>query len=178
MTANKPLRILILGSWHDETAKRFSKETEELGRLIFEKGHIPVIAPGSGIYGAVGVAYRNAGGNKSVGYYPSEEARAKVGEIYTFEPDEKVMVNEDYPTRNLRQVQGSDAIIAIAGRTGTVTDFISGATDYALPCAYLRRSSVNMDMLMEFDGIKNKPNVFIGDTVASLLDFVEKYGSK
>jgi len=26
---------------------------------------------------------------------------------------------------------------------------------------------------MEFDGIKGKPNVFIGDTVESLVDFVE-----
>ncbi|MBI3671675.1 hypothetical protein HY249_02680 [Candidatus Azambacteria bacterium] len=170
----KPLRILILGSWHDDIAAKFSKETEELGRLIFERGHIPVVAPGGGIYGAVGVAYRNAGGKKSVGYYPSEEARAKVGEVYAFEPDEKVMVGEDYPTRNLRQVQGSDAIIAIAGRTGTMTDFIYGVVDYEIPCAYLRGSSKNMDALVELDNIKGKPNLFVGDTVESLLDFVER----
>lgn len=30
----KPLRILILGSWHDDIAKQFTKETEELGMLI------------------------------------------------------------------------------------------------------------------------------------------------
>lgn len=171
----KPLRILILGSWHDETAKQFTKETEELGRLIFEHGHIPLVGPGGGIYGAVGTSYRRAGGAKSVGYYPSEEARAKVGEIYTFEPDEKIMVEEDYPTRNLRQTQGADAIIAIAGRTGTMTDFISGVTDYALPCAYLKGSSHNMDTLVELDGIKGQPNLFVGETVESLLDFVEKF---
>jgi predicted Rossmann-fold nucleotide-binding protein len=169
----KPLRILILGSWHNEIAEHFSKETEELGRLIFERGHIPVVAPGAGIYGAVGAAYRKAGGKKSVGYYPSETARAKVGEVYAFEPDEKIMVEEDYPTRNLRQVQGSDAIIAIAGKTGTMTDFISGVADYELPCAYLRGSSKNMDALVELDGIKGKLNVFVGDTVELLLDFVE-----
>ncbi|MCR4284330.1 MAG: hypothetical protein NUV64_03425 [Parcubacteria group bacterium] len=171
----KPLRILILGSWHNDIARQFTKETEELGKLISEREHIPVVAPGAGIYGAVGAAYRRAGGTKSVGYYPREEARAKVGEVYTFEPDEKIMVEEDYPTRNLRQVQGSDAIIAIAGRTGTMTDFISGATDYALPCAYLKGSSHNMDTLVELDGIKGKPNVFVGDTVESLLNFVEKF---
>lgn len=172
---NKSLRILILGSWHDDTAKRFSRETEELGRFLFERGHTPVIAPGGGIYGAVGTAYRRAGGAKSIGYYPSESARVKVGETYTFEPDVKVMVEEDYPTRNLRQVQGSDAVVAIAGKTGTVTDFISAATDYALPCAYLQGSSKNMDLLMEFDGIKGKPNVYAGNSPASLLDFVEQY---
>lgn len=170
----KSLHILILGSWHDNIAKQFLKETEELGRSIFKRGHIPIIAPGDGIYGAVGAAYRRAGGTKSIGYYPSEAARVKVGEIYVFEPDEKIMVEEDYPTRNLRQVQGSDAIIAIAGKTGTVTDFISGATDYALPCAYLHGSSRNMDLLMEFEGIKGNQNVFVGDTIESLLDFVEK----
>lgn len=170
----KSLRILILGSWHDDIAKKFVKETDELGRLIFERGHIPVVAPGGDIYGAVGAAYRNAGGMQSIGYYPSDEARDKVGEIYTFEPDEKIMVGEDYPTRNLRQVQGSDAIIAIAGKTGTMTDFISGATDYSLPCAYLRGSSRNMDLLLTCDGIKDNPNVFTGDTVISLLDFVER----
>ena len=170
----KPLRILILGSWHDDVAKQFIKETTELGNLIFKRGHIPVVAPGGGIYGAVGTAYCRAGGTKSIGYYPSETARERVGEIYTFEPDEKIMVEEDYPTRNLRQVQGSNAIIAIAGKTGTITDFISGATDYKLPCAYLRGSSRNMDLLMEFEGIKGNQNVFIGDTIESLLDFVEK----
>jgi len=170
----KPLRILILGSWHDDVAKQFIKETTELGNLIFKRGYIPIVAPGGGIYGAVGTAYRRAGGTKSVGYYPSEAVRERVGEIYTFEPDEKIMVEEDYPTRNLRQVQGSNAIIAIAGKTGTITDFISGATDYKLPCAYLRGSSRNMDLLMEFEGIKGNQNVFIGDTIESLLDFVEK----
>ncbi|MCI0542413.1 hypothetical protein L0Y69_01500 [bacterium] len=167
------MKILILGSWHDEIANHFSKETAELGRLLFERGHIPVIAPGGGIYGAVGSAYRQAGGKQSIGYYPSEAARAKVGEKYIFEPDEKIETEGDYPTRNLKQVQGSDAVIAIAGRTGTMKDFITGAADYALPCAYLRGSSNNMDTLVELDGIKGLPNVFVGDTVSSLLGFVE-----
>lgn len=170
----KPLRILILGSWQDDVAKKSQEQTDELGTLIFKRGHIPVVAPGGGIYGAVGAAYRRGGGKNSVGYYPSEEARAKVGEVYAFEPDEKIMIEEDYPTRNLRQVQGSDAIIAIAGKTGTVTDFISGATDYALPCAYLKGSSKNMDLLMDFEGIKEQQNVFVGDTIGSLLDFIER----
>lgn len=143
--------------------------------MLFEHGHTPIIAPGGGIYGGVGAAYRTAGGTKSIGYYPSEEARAAVGEEYMFEPDEKIKTGSDYPTRNLAQVQGAEAIIAIAGTTGTVTDFISGATDYALPCAYLKGSSHNMDLLMTFEGIKGKPNVFVGDTVASLLEYVEKY---
>lgn len=171
----KPLKILVLGSWRDEAAEQFREEIETLGRLLFEHGHIPVIAPGGGIYGSVGAAYRRAGGVHSIGYYPSESARAMVGERYSFEPDEKIETHGDYPTRNLAQVKGSDAIIAISGKTGTVTDFISGATDYKMPCAYLKGSSHNMDLLMEFDGIKGQPNVFAGDTVESLLAFVEEY---
>ncbi len=168
------MKILILGSWHDEVAEQFKNEIDQLGKLLFEHNHIPVLAPGGGIYGNVGHAYRRAGGVTSVGYYPSEEARKQAGETFSFEPDEKIMTEGDYPTRNLKQVQGSDAIIAIAGRTGTATDFITGATDYKLPCAYLRGSSKNMDLLMEFDGIKGKQNVFVGDTVESLVNFVEQ----
>ncbi len=169
------MKILILGSWHDEIVEKFKSEIDTLGKLLFEHGHTPNVGPGGGIYGNVGIAYRKYGGTKSFGYYPTEEARIAAGETYSFEPDEKIMTGEDYPGRNLRQTQNCDAIIAIAGRTGTVTDFITGATDYKLPCAYLRGSSRNMDMLMEFDGIKGKSNVFAGDTIESLIDFVEKF---
>ncbi len=140
-----------------------------------QHGHTPIIAPGGGVYGAVGHAYRAHGGNKSVGYYPSEEARAAVGEVYSFEPDVKVFTDQDYPMRNVIQTRAANAIIAIAGKTGTVTDFIAGVVDYKIPCAYLKGSSRNMDMLMEFDGIKGQKNLYMGDTIESLLNFVETY---
>lgn len=170
------MKILILGSWQEELAERFAKELDELGRLLAERGHKPIIAPGAGAYGRVGLAYRSHGGVNSVGYYASESDRARMGEQYVFEPDEKVMTHEDYPMRNVIQTRAADAIIAVTGKTGTVTDFIAGVVDYRIPCAYLRGSSPNMDLLTsQFDGIVGKPNLFVGDTVRSLLDFVEEY---
>jgi len=169
------MKILILGSWHDETAEAFRAETDLLGKLLAENNHTPIIAPGGGIYGAVGLSYRHHGGTHSVGFYPSEEARSAVNEQYIFEPDEKIMTESDYPTRNLLQTKDAEALIAIAGRTGTVTDFITGATDYALPSAYLLGSSKKMDLLMEFDGIKGNKNVYAGNAVRELLSFVENY---
>jgi len=168
------IKILILGSWHEEKVKDFLKEAEELGKLIFERGHVPVVAPGGGIYGAVGEFYRNAGGKESIGYYPSEDARAEVGEVYRFEPDKKIMVEEDYPTRNLRQVQGSDAVVAITGGSGAVTDFIIAVEDYKLPGAYLKGSSKDIELILGLKDLKGNPKVFSGDTVEELLDFIEK----
>ncbi|MCX6784722.1 MAG: hypothetical protein NTV81_02160 [Candidatus Komeilibacteria bacterium] len=169
------MNILVLGSWHPQKGQEQAKVAEELGRLLAERGHILITSPSSGFQGLTAQSYKKHGGKKFIGFYPNLDLMKTVGEEILVEPDEKIMTEEDYVFRNLLQIRQADGVIAVTGSIGTPVEFIYAAIDLGLPAAYLKDSSNNMDLLLEFEGIKNKANIFIGEQTIDLVNFVEQY---
>jgi uncharacterized protein (TIGR00725 family) len=169
------MNILVLGSWHPHKGQEQAKIAEELGQLLAERGHILITSPSSGFQGLTAQSYKKHNGQKFIGFYPSLELMKIVGEEILVEPDEKVMTEEDYAFRSLAQVRQADGVIAVTGSIGTPIEFLYAAADLQLPCAYLKGTSKNMDLLLEFEGIKDRANILAGNNIVTLLDFIESY---
>lgn len=145
------MKILVVGSWHPEKAQKYVKEAEELGALLAEKGHTLVASPSSGIQGLVAQSYKNHGGKHFIGYYPDMPLMEEFGEDVLVEPDEKIYTEADYPTRNIVQIKGCDAVIGLTGGRGTLAELITANCDYNRPVGFYKDTSQLIDAYLQID---------------------------
>ena len=124
------MKILIIGTWRKETALKFKNEAEQIDKVLAERGHILVSGAGTGVSEIVVNSYRKNKGGEYIAYIPSMKEMEKVGEKIGPEPDRIIKTGLDYPERNIGLVKGSDAVIAINGGLGTLTEIVHAIKDY------------------------------------------------
>jgi uncharacterized protein (TIGR00725 family) len=124
------MKILIIGSWQKDKAILSKKEAELIGKLLAEKEQILISGGGEGVSEIVVKSYKKNKGQKYVCYIPSKEQMRIVGEKIGPKPDELIETNLDYPQRNIKMVQNCDAVIALNGGLGTLTEIIHAVKDY------------------------------------------------
>ncbi|MCK5320306.1 hypothetical protein KAJ61_02880 [Candidatus Parcubacteria bacterium] len=171
------MKILVVGSWHKEKAIKYISQAQELGKSLAERGHILVASPNSGFQGLVVKAYKQNNGSEFIGYYPKLKLMDKFGEKVLVEPDTKIYTKQDYPTRNLLQIKGSEAVIGITGGFGTLTELIATFYDYKLPAVFYKGSSQIIDKF-----IKAEPDfakkINYGNDIEDLLNYLEDMSIK
>ena len=171
------MKILVVGSWHEEKAIEYISQAQELGKSLAEREHILVASPNSGFQGLVAKAYKENNGSEFIGYYPKLELMKKFGEKILVEPDTKIYTKQDYPTRNLFQVKGSEAIIGITGGYGTLTELIAAIHDYKIPTSFYKGSSQIIDNFIEAESDFAK-KINYGNNIDDLLDYLEHKDAK
>ena len=124
------MKIGMFGSWQKEKAIECEKEAKEIGKILAERGHILVSGGGEGISKFVVESYRKNKGKKFIAYFPSKTIMKKVGENPGPKPDEAIDTNVDYPERNLIMIRNCDAILALHGGLGTLSEMIAAIKDY------------------------------------------------
>ena len=171
------MKILVVGSWHSEKAKKYESQAQELGILLAKKGHILVTSPNSGFQGLVAKAYKENNGSKFIGYYPELKLMRKFGEDILIEPDKKIYTKQDYPIRNLLQIKGSEAVIGITGGFGTLTELIASIHDYKLPTSFYSGSSNIIDNFIKKETCFAK-NINYENNINNLVNYLENNNKK
>jgi len=171
------MKILVVGSWHPEKIEKYISQAKELGMLLAERGHILVASPGSGFQGLVAKAYKQNNGSEFIAYYPELKLMRKFGENVLIEPNTKIYTKQDYPTRNLLQIKGSDAVIGITGGLGTLTELIASIHDYKLPTSFYKGSSDIIDEFIKRETCFAK-SINYGNDINNLLDYLENTNKK
>lgn len=124
------MKVLVAGTWRRKEAEEVAGIARELGRAIAEAGHVLHTGAGTGISSFVVEGYREGDGEKYIAYLPDENVMKNVGEELGPKPDKIIMTNYDYPKRNVKMVKESDAVIALLGGLGTLTEIIHAVKDY------------------------------------------------
>ena len=171
------MKILVVGSWHPEKAKKYESQAQELGMCLGKKGHVLVASPNSGFQGLVAKAYKKNNGSEFIGYYPELKLMRKFGENILIEPDKKIYTKQDYPTRNLLQIKGSEAVIGITGGFGTLTELIASIHDYKLPTSFYKGSSNIIDKFIEREALFAK-SINYENNINNLVNYLESNNKK
>jgi len=130
--------IFVCGSWQPEKAIGICTESRKLGQLLAEAGFDLTIGPGTGVARFVIDGYRSVEKRgKIIFYLPKESEMERVGELMEEGADEVIKTELDYPLRNIVQVKESQAVVAIGGGAGTVTEVVTSALDYNKPTVIL-----------------------------------------
>ena len=124
------MKVLIIGSWEKHKAALCKKEAEEIGKLLAQEGDTLISGGGTGISELVVNAYRKNKGKQYICYIPSKKQMEKVGEEIGPKPDKLIETNLDYPERDVVLVRECDAVIALYGGLGTLTEIIHAIKDY------------------------------------------------
>lgn len=124
------MKVLIIGSWERHKAVSCQKEAEEIGRLLAKNGTTLISGGGEGVSEIIVKSYKANKGRKYVCYIPSKKQMEAVGEKIGPKPDELIETNVDYPERNIIMVRECDAVIALHGGLGTLTEIIHATKDY------------------------------------------------
>lgn len=95
----------------------------------------------------------------------------KVGEKIGPKPDVTIQTGLDYPGKNIELVKGSDAVIALNGGLGTLTEIIHAIKDYDR-----KVSVIDVGELSEW--IKNiselRDSVMLTSDIGEAVDYLEK----
>jgi len=136
------MKILVIGSWRRQEAKDFAADAVRLGELLAKGGHSLMTGGGKGVPDIVAGSYRKNGGDDFTAYFPSKGEMERVGEERGLEPDRPVMTGLDYPQRNVLMVKNCDAVIALSGALGTLTEIIHAVNDYGKKVAVIDRGEI------------------------------------
>ncbi len=165
------MKILVSGTWHPKTAEEYRSQAYEVGDLLAKRGHILVTGAGTGMSELVVNGYKQNKGEKYVAILTSKEQREAVGEELGPEPDEIIETNMDYPSRNVELVKYCDAIIALPGSLGSLTEVIHAINDYGKSVVVLSIGPL-ADMIKHIPGVKEK--VFLTENIKEMVDYLEK----
>ena len=124
------MKILIIGTWQKEKALKSKNEAERVGKILAERGHILISGGGTGVSEIVVNSYKKNKGIKYIAYLPSVKEMERVGEKIGPEPDKIIKTGLEYPERNINLIKESDAVVAINGGLGTLTEIIHAIKDY------------------------------------------------
>ncbi len=135
------MKVLISGTWRSALAKQQEEHAQQLGKLLAEQGVEILTGGGEGIPELVSTSYTQHGGKKHTAILVDQKVRERVGEKL-IQADEYVNTSLDYPQRNALLVSKADAIIAMNGRLGTLTELIHATNDYEIPAILLATSEI------------------------------------
>ena len=165
-------KVFVSGSWRAKEGQTYEKECLQLGKLLAERGFDLVIGPGTGIARCVIDGYRSVKDRGEVIFYlPRLKEMKRVGEEMEEGADKVVTTEQDYPTRNLIMIRKSDAVIAVNGFAGTLTEIIAAVLDYHKPTAALENSgeAVTASKLLEHI----REHIFYSDSIEKIVDYIE-----
>lgn len=169
----RKFRVFVSGSWRPEEGKIFAEAAFKLGKLLAERGFDLVIGPGTGIARSVIDGYRSVENRGEVIFYlPKLKEMKRVGEEMEEGADRVIETEQDYPTRNLIMIRKSDAMIAIDGFAGTLTEIIAAVMDYQKPTAALEGSGEAIEASKLLKHIRER--IFFSKDAKELVDYVEK----
>ena len=164
--------ILVGGTWRTEVAEEFREYAEEVGKALAEKGHILLTGGGTGMSKVVVESYKKNNGKKYIAMMPCDKVMKEVGEEVGPEPDEFVQEETwDYPIKNIELVKASEAVIALPGSLGSLTEVIHAVNDYGKPVAVYDKGPL-ADMINHISKLKEK--VFLSKDIGKLVDYLEK----
>lgn len=126
----KAMKVLVIGSLEPAEAEKYRALCQRAGEEIAGRGHIMVAGGGAGVPGSVAGFYKSSGGKRYVAYYPSKSKMKAAGEEPGQKPDRTVWTGLDYPERNIKMIKSCDAVLALPGGLGTLTEIINAAKDY------------------------------------------------
>ena len=165
------MKILILGSWQKEKALQTKKESEEIGRMLAEKGYSIISGGGEGTSEIIIKSYKLNKGKSYTCYIPSKKEMERVGENLGPKPDKLIETNLDYPERNIVMVRECDSIIAIDGGLGTLTEIIHAIKDYNKKVSVIGLGEM-VDWINFIPEIKKK--VFLTKDIKKAIEHLEE----
>jgi uncharacterized protein (TIGR00725 family) len=166
------MKILVIGTWHEEKAIIAKKEAEEIGKILAERGHTLITGAGTGISSLVVSSYKKHKGKKYLAYLPSKKEIERVGEELGPTPDEAIQTELDYPERNLLMLKNCNGIIALHGGLGTFTEIINGFMDYKKKVSVIEKGEIS-NWIKLIPEIKKK--VFITKSCKKAIEYLEKH---
>jgi len=165
------MKILIIGTWNPEKAKNYESFAGQIGKELAKKGHILVSGAGTGISELVVKNYKLNQGKKYIAILTSKECREAFGEDIGPTPDEIIDTGMDYPSRNVELVKYCDAVIAMPGTLGTLTEVIHAINDYGKKVAVLNIGPL-AEMIEHIPELREK--CFLTDNIKEMFKFLEK----
>lgn len=166
-------RVFVSGSWRPQEGKVYAKPAFELGKLLAERSFDLIIGPGTGVAGKVINGYRSVKNRGEVIFYlPRLKEMKRVGEEMEEGADRIIETEQDYPMRNLIMIRKSDAMIAIDGFAGTLSEILASVMDYHKPTAALEDSGEAVVASRTLRHIRDK--IFYSKDVKELVDYIEK----
>ncbi len=135
------MKVLVSGTWRTTLASEQAEDARLLGELLARHGHELLTGGGEGIPALVAESYTRAGGKKHTAILVDKAVRDEVGEK-RMPADEYEETTLDYPQRNAYLVSKADAIIALNGRFGTLTELIHAVNDYDIPAILLATGEI------------------------------------
>ncbi|MEA3248535.1 MAG: hypothetical protein U9Q73_02405 [Nanoarchaeota archaeon] len=165
------MKILVIGTWQKEKALKFKDEAELVGKILAERGYILISGAGTGVSEIVVNSYRENEGIEYIAYIPSIKEMEKVGEKIGPEPDTIIKTELEYPERDVKLVKESDAVLAINGGLGTLTEMVHAIKDYGK-----KVSVIDVGELSEWvRGISElRDLVMLTSDVGEAIDYLEK----
>jgi hypothetical protein len=202
MGENGRLNILVISSYSPHTINFFSPEANSIGKIILERGHNLIIAPGPNLQKIIGDAFLEERGPyiegktpKCIGYYV-QEAYIPKKERTKFEPDETIVIESTskekyvkswwrkrlWKRRDNAAIEKADAVIVIGGGPTVKKRMKYAAVDCELPTSYLMGSSSIIDKFVLGVGLKrmkvNTINASSYNDLYALVNFIEEYYNK
>jgi uncharacterized protein (TIGR00725 family) len=165
------MKILIIGSWKKEECKVCNNEAKQVGQILAEKGHVLISGAGTGMSEIVVNSYKQNKGKKYIAYLPSKKEREKAGEKLGPQPDEIIETNVDYPEKNIIMVKSCDAVIALHGGLGTLTEIIHAVKDYNKKVSVIDKGRLP-EIIRLIPELKKK--VFLTSDVNKAIEYLEK----
>lgn len=165
------MKVLILGSWREELAKKYQKQAEQAGRELALRGYEIVSGGGTGISEIVVNAYRQNKGKRFTAYFPSKRELEKIGEEPGPKPDKAIWTGLNHLRRNIVMVEKSEAILAFPGSLGTFNELIYAVYDYHKKIAVMGFDEM-ADWIRAVPKVKQ--GVFLTKEVSKAIDFLEK----
>ena len=164
------MKILIVGSWEKEKANHAKQEAEEIGKILAKEGHVLISGGGEGISELVVNSYRKNKGKKYICILPSKKEMEKVGENIGPKPDEIIDTGRDYPERNIELVRKCDAVIALHGGLGTLTEIIHAVYDYNKKVSVIDKGDL-IDWIKAIPKLRDK--LFITSDIKKAIEHLE-----
>lgn len=127
------MRVSVIGA--GVTDSQTATEAEKVGRLLGERGHTVVCGGLGGVMEAACRGARDAGAH-TIGILPGTDPAAANVHVET------AIATGMGNARNVVIVLNGDAVIAISGATGTLSE-IGHALDFGIPVAGIRTHDVD-----------------------------------
>lgn len=165
------MRILIIGTWQKEKALKFKNEAEQIGKILAERNHVLISEAGTGVSEIVVNSYKKNKGIRYIAYIPSVKEMKKVGEKIGPHPDTTIETGLEYSERNIRLVRESDAVIALNGGLGTMTEIIHAIKDYNKKVSVIDVGELS-EWIRKISELKD--SVMLTSNVEKAIDYLER----
>ena len=165
------MKILVIGTQQKKKALKSKNKAEQIGKVLAERGHVLVSGGGTGISEIVVNSYKKNKGVKYIAYFPSMKEMKKVGEEIGPEPNITIKTDLEYPARDIELVKENDAIIAINGGLGTLTEIIHAIKDYDKKVSVIDIGELSkwVKMISEL-----RDSVMLTSDVEKAIDYLER----